>query len=268
VRQGSHLPPSAVARIRHATESGVRFSQLGVASDLAVESCGLQPIGAVLGCTARRLDWGEFGLGEVGCGYIPSRMLRRRNFQTTGSYRPSALDQSQAAYLSAPLGLQVPPVSTVDRLVSSSLVVYADAALAAWRSAIDHMLAEAEGLGADGVVGVTLSEKHGKGEVREFVVSGTAVRSRGPTHLASAFTTTLSGGDVAKLMRAGWMPASIVLGLSVAIRHDTLRARLARARPTSGREVVGISELVHAARENARRQLASRTAAMGLMALC
>jgi uncharacterized protein YbjQ (UPF0145 family) len=102
------------------------------------------------------------------------------------------------------------------------------------------MLAEAEGFGADGVVGVTLSEKHGKGEVREFVVSGTAVRSNGPTHLASPFTTALSGGDVAKLMRAGWMPASIVLGLSVAI-----------------------SELVHAARENARRQLASRTAAIG-----
>jgi uncharacterized protein YbjQ (UPF0145 family) len=146
---------------------------------------------------------------------------------------------------------------------SSSHVVYTHASHSAWRSAIDRMLEEAKGFRADGVVDVELSEKRGKGEVREFVVRGTAVRSSGPTRPGRPFTTTLSGGDVAKLVAAGWLPVSIVLGLSVAIRHDTYRARLARARLTSAREIVGISELVHSAREHARQQLASRTREAG-----
>lgn len=261
--QGSGLPPSAVARIRGATDSGLRFSQLSVGGQLAIEACGLEPIGSVVGCTARRLDWGEYGLGEVGCGYIPSRALRSRNIRTTSYFPPSGT--AGGSHFKASLGLTNPtmlPLSA-SAAASSSHVVYTHASHTAWRSAIDRMLEEAKGLRADGVVNVELSEKRGKGEVREFVVSGTAVRLRGPTRSGRPFTTTLSGGDVAKLMAAGWLPVSIVLGLSVAIRHDSYRARLARARLTSAREIVGIGELVHAAREHARQQLASRTREVG-----
>jgi uncharacterized protein YbjQ (UPF0145 family) len=261
---GSGLPPSAVARIRAATLSDIRFSQLGVPSQLAVESCGLRPVGAVVGCTAKRLDWGDFGLGEVGCGYVPPRTLRSKNVQTTSYFPPSGVGQRNNTY--STLGLTTPtmlPLSARDGTGSSDYVVYADAANAGWHTAMERMLEEAKGFRADGVVDVELSEKHGKGEVHEFVVTGTAVRSDSSTHLGRPFTTTLSGNDVAKLMAAGWVPASIVLGLSVAIRHDRFRTRLARARLTSAREIVGISELVHAARQHARQQLGSRTREIG-----
>jgi uncharacterized protein YbjQ (UPF0145 family) len=261
--QGSGLPPSAIARIRGATRSDFRFSRLTVPGHLAVESCGLEPIGAVVGCTAQRLDWGELGLGEVGCGYVPARTLRSKNIQTTSYFPPSGVNKGTR--LDAMFGLTSLtglPFSSAEA-TSSDYVVYADAAHAPWRSAIERMLEEAKGFRADGVLGVELTERRGKGGIREFVAAGTAVRSKGETHLRRPFTTTLSGGDVAKLMAAGWMPASIVLGLSVAIRHDKFRARLARARLTSAREVVGISELVHAARQHARRQVALRTREIG-----
>ncbi|MGA8682082.1 MAG: heavy metal-binding domain-containing protein [Acidimicrobiales bacterium] len=222
---GSGLPPSALARIRTATESGFRFSPLPAAGHLAVESCGLEPIGPVVGCAAKWLDWGEFGLGEVGCGFVAS---------------------AKGGPILAP-----------------SHVSYAAPAYSAWRSAIDRMVLEASSLGADGVVDVVLTEKRAKAEVREFIVTGTAVRSKAMTHLRSPFTTTLSGSDVAKLMTAGWMPASIVLGLSFAIRHDTFRERRARARLRSSCEVLGVSQLVQAARQDARHQLGSRTREIG-----
>jgi uncharacterized protein YbjQ (UPF0145 family) len=164
------------------------------------------------------------------------------------------------------LGLSNPnmmALSTTDTAAASSYVVYTGATYAAWRAAIDRLLEEAKGLHADGVVAVELAERRGKGDVREFVATGTAVRSTGATHLNKPFTTTLSGEDVAKLMSAGWMPASIILGLSVAIRHDPLRVRLARARLTAAREIVNISELAHAARAHARQQLSSRTREAG-----
>jgi len=263
--QGSGLPPSALARIERARTSDLRFSQLSVGGQLAVESSALRPIGTVLGCSAQRLDWGEFGLGEVGCGYVSSRTLRSKHLQTTSYFPPSGVSPA-GTNLSNILGLTVPgnlPLTSGDATTSADHVVYTDAAHSAWRAAIDRMLEESRTLGADGVVGVELSERRGKGEVREFVVTGTAVASTGASHLSRAFTTTLSGEDVAKLMAAGWLPASIVLGLSVAIRHDKLRARLARARLSSAREIRGISELAQAARQHARQQLRSRTQEIG-----
>ncbi len=150
-----------------------------------------------------------------------------------------------------------------DAAASASHLVYADAAQAAWRLAIARMSEEARALGADGIVGAKLSERRGKRDIREFEVTGTAVISTGAVHLARPFATTLSGEDVAKLLRAGWLPASIVLGLSVAIGHDTYRARRARSRLTSAREIVAISALVQAARHHARQQLRSKTQEMG-----
>jgi uncharacterized protein YbjQ (UPF0145 family) len=262
--QGSGLPPSAVARINAASASGFRFSQLAVAGQLSIETCGLRPIGTVVGCSAQRIDWGEYGLGEVGCGYVPSSALRSRNIRTTSYFPPSGVSNAHAGF--ADLGVISPnllALTVSEAAVAVPYVVYADASHAAWRAAIDRMLSEARGLGADGVVGVELTERAGKGGVREFVASGTAVRSSAGTHLARAFTTTLAGADVAKLIAARWMPASIVLGLSVAILHDKWRARLARARLSQAREVMAITELVSAARAHARQQLRAKSHEIG-----
>jgi uncharacterized protein YbjQ (UPF0145 family) len=200
---------------------------MAIAGQLALASCGLVPVGAVVGCTAKWMDEGDFGLGEVGCGYDSSRPSQ--NIATT----------------------------------AKSHVSFAAPAYSAWHSALERMLLEAQGLSADGVVDTVLTEKKAAAGVREFVVSGTAVRATGTVHLERPFTTTLSGSDVAKLIAAGWMPASIVLGLSYAIRHDTQTERRARGRLRSPCEVLGVTEVVQAARHDARQQLAARTRAVG-----
>jgi hypothetical protein len=58
--------------------------------------------------------------------------------------------------------------------------------------------------------------------VVEFKVLGTAVRAEGCPPLARPFACDLSGQDFARLVMAGWVPAGIALGISVAARHEVL----------------------------------------------
>jgi hypothetical protein len=228
---GSGLPPSALARMQRATDSGISFSQLAIASRLAIESCGFEPVGAVVGCTVKRSERGSFGLGDIGCGYLGTRPSQSK---TLPARTVASTDGHQDPRGKAAGALMSAKKSPSWRAAASSHVSYAAPAHAAWRSAIDRMLLEAKALHADGVVDVRLSEEPRKGDARELVVTGTAVRSMGQSHLEVPFTTTLSGGDVAKLMAAGWMPASIVLGLSVAVLHETFRDHLARGTAALG----------------------------------
>jgi uncharacterized protein YbjQ (UPF0145 family) len=69
------------------------------------------------------------------------------------------------------------------------------------------------------------------------------------------FTGEVSGQDFAKLIMAGWMPAGLVLGISIGSRHDD-RKTARQARWGSGNaEVAGWTELVSQSRHDARRQL-------------
>jgi uncharacterized protein YbjQ (UPF0145 family) len=68
-------------------------------------------------------------------------------------------------------------------------------------------------------------------------------------------TCEVSGQDFAKLMMAGWVPAGLVLGISIGSRHDD-RTTARQARWGSGNaEVAGWTELVSQSRHDARRQL-------------
>jgi len=93
------------------------------------------------------------------------------------------------------------------------------------------MLAEAESLGADGIVGVRL-EMHGYAggsDIAEFLAAGTAVRSvANPGAFQGAggrpFTSDLSGQDFFTLARTGHFPVAFVLGTCVYhVAHQTIR---------------------------------------------
>ena len=123
-------------------------------------------------------------------------------------------------------------------------------------TAIDRMIAECAGLGGHGVVGVRLSRGSFSLGGLEFTAIGTAVRApdaaRGPR---VPFTCGVSGQDFAKLIMTGWVPAGLVLGISIGSRHDD-RATARQARWGSGNvEVAGWTELVNESRHDARRQL-------------
>ena len=91
---------------------------------------------------------------------------------------------------------------------------------AAWSLARARLVAQAEDLGADGVVGVALRILALDGGGRYSVTAhGTAVRSgdlegRWRVDATGPFTTTLSGRDLWLLARTGYRPLGIALGAS------------------------------------------------------
>jgi uncharacterized protein YbjQ (UPF0145 family) len=123
------------------------------------------------------------------------------------------------------------------------------------RKAIRRMVEECTELGGHGVVGVRLSIGPFPAGGLEFRAIGTAVRAPGAPLLRRPFTSDLSGQDFAKLVTKGWMPAGLVLGISIAARHDDWMT-VGQTRWGAGNaEVTGYTELVNDTRHDARTQL-------------
>ena len=97
----------------------------------------------------------------------------------------------------------------------------------------------------------------------ELQVIGTAVRGAGAPAPPRPFSSDLSGQDFAKLIRAGWVPAGVAVGISVGARHDDGQTSRATARGAPNAEVEGYTELVNVTRQDARVQLAADVARMG-----
>lgn len=136
------------------------------------------------------------------------------------------------------------------------------------RTAIDRMAGECADLGGHGVVGASLqvreipADSFTAGAV-EFTVIGTAVRARGCPPLARPFATGLSGQDFAKLVMAGWVPAGIALGISVAALHDDLLTTSSGPWGTGNAEVPAYTDLMISARQDARRRLEQAVLGLG-----
>jgi uncharacterized protein YbjQ (UPF0145 family) len=234
---GQGLPPAAQARIDRASTDGVRTSLLSIRGQAGVQSVGFDPVGEVMGCITERIGW----QGWQGCGVYYGGGF--------GNY-----------------GMPAPTIASGSGHGSfGGFAPYVDALYRGWDTAMHRMLLEAQALGADGVVGVQWTQSRlGEGDAQEFVVRGTAVRARSKARPAYLFSTDLSGGDVAKLMHAGWVPTELVWGISVSIRHDDYQTRMA-ARPWNMQnvEVPGYTELVTVARADARARFEERAARQG-----
>jgi uncharacterized protein YbjQ (UPF0145 family) len=131
-------------------------------------------------------------------------------------------------------------------------------------TAVGRMITECAELGGHGVVGVHVSRGAFPLGGTQFTVIGTAVRAPGVAHgQAAPFTSDVSGQDFAKLIMTGWVPAGLVLGISIGSRHDD-RNTARQARWGSGNaEVAGWADLVSQARHDARRQLESDVKRLG-----
>jgi len=121
--------------------------------------------------------------------------------------------------------------------------------------AMGRMRAEADALGADGIVGVTLRmQAYVWGQdVLEFIATGTAVRSLAGTgaHRAPdgrAFTSDLSAQDFFRLLAAGATPVAFVLGTCVYhIAHQSAMQALRQA--GQNQEMVQFTQGIYEARE-------------------
>jgi uncharacterized protein YbjQ (UPF0145 family) len=136
--------------------------------------------------------------------------------------------------------------------------------------AMARMRAEADHLGADGIVGVQLRlQMYAWGqEVLEFVATGTAVKALGATagaHRAPdgrAFTSDLSAQDFFRLLAAGAVPVAFVLGTCVYhIAHQSIMQTLRQA--GQNQEMMLFTQGVYEARELALSRMQAEASDAG-----
>jgi uncharacterized protein YbjQ (UPF0145 family) len=150
---------------------------------------------------------------------------------------------------------------------NQELTVLTQAMYNARELAMARMRAEADHLAADGIVGVQLRmQMYAWGEgCLEFVATGTAVR-----HLAGqgahrapdgrAFTSDLSAQDFFRLLAAGAVPVSFVLGTCVYhIAHQGVMQTLRQA--GRNQEMMQFTQGVYEARELALSRMQAEAAA-------
>lgn len=144
--------------------------------------------------------------------------------------------------------------------VSQELTVLSQAMYSSRELAMARMESEAQALGADGVIGVTLRSMNYifASEVIEFVAVGTAVKATdGQSYRTPAgrpFTSHLSGQDFWTLWHHGWIPRSMVLGTCVYhVAHMTFRQMLQQTGMNV--EMTLFSQAVYDAREIAMARM-------------
>lgn len=132
--------------------------------------------------------------------------------------------------------------------------------------AMARMRAEADHLNADGIVGVNLRmQMYAWGQdVLEFVATGTAVKALAGTgaHRAPdgrAFTSDLSAQDFFRLLAAGAVPVSFVLGTCVYhIAHQSIMQTMRQA--GKNQEMVQFTQGTYEARELALGRMQAESA--------
>jgi uncharacterized protein YbjQ (UPF0145 family) len=224
---GHGLPPVAERRVRRAAESGVWTSLLSVPAAAGLRTTGFEPAGEVMGSMVQRITVAGASCGAYGLG---GGLL--------------------GAPVFAPLG-------------QTGFGPYADALNRGYATVLARLTREATAIGADGVVGITLTTAPIGGGVVEFTALGTAVRAPGTRRSDRVFTTALPGADVAKLIAAGWLPAALVFGVSVAVRHDDWQTRQQTSWGAGNTEVAGYTRLLSHTRADARHRFTRHTRETG-----
>jgi uncharacterized protein YbjQ (UPF0145 family) len=227
------LPSAARGRLDEIAKSGTWGSALTVDEFAAIRSVGFEPVGQVLGAAV-------YNIGDAGgysCPTYGERGSGEASFNRARGYTPAAFTQISGSGTSSAFGPLV------------------NALYAARRKAIGRMSAECQALGGHGIVGVSLTIGHFAGGGIEFNAVGTAVRAPGGLRLDSPFTSDLSGQEFAKLIMAGAVPVSLVLGISIGVRHDDWLTGGQTRWTVGNMEVAAYTELVNRTRLDARNEL-------------
>lgn len=230
------LPTSARVRLDRLRDGPpLRTSYLSAASAAALRSVGFAAVGDVMGCAT----------SQVSYAYVPTcTRLRDADVRVrTGGSAPGG----GTGYLGLVRGL--------------------------YAKALRRLTDEALALGADGVVGISLTSTE-RDQVTEVVALGTAVRAGTRAPVARPFTTDVPATDVAKLLLDGWVPVSLHVAAQLGVRHlDLTSARFMRAAGSrwtnattwagTNAEVAGPSELMQETKAATRTVLAAQVAAAG-----
>ncbi|MCA1711704.1 MAG: heavy metal-binding domain-containing protein [Actinobacteria bacterium] len=166
------------------------------------------------------------------------------------------------------VGLQFRRWGTNQELTTLTSAMYA-----AREQAMARLEAEADALGADGVVGVRLTVEHQEwgNDLAEFVAVGTAViAERGTVAPAEGwlqpsglpFTSDLTGQDFWTLLQTGYAPLGLVLGNCVYhVAHRSLGNVLSTI--TRNQELPQFTQALYDARELAMERMQAEAEALG-----
>ncbi|KOV85326.1 heavy metal-binding domain-containing protein [Nocardia sp. NRRL S-836] len=116
--------------------------------------------------------------------------------------------------------------------------------------------------GADGVIGIRVTEEQLFGRVTEISVSGVAVRASGAVRPAKPFLSDLSGCDFAKLLHSGWVPCGLALGVAAVTAHNH-ELPLSVENTVRSRELGLHSAMFAAVQQRARKLLGEDCARLG-----
>jgi len=228
------LPAIPETRVQEIRSSGTWGSALTADEFAAVRSAGFEPVGQVFGASV-------YSAGSASGYSCPG------TWRSHGDGMPSR-----------------PATQVSGRGGSGSFGPLVQAMYQARRNAIDRMTTECTELGGHGVVGVRLSRGSFPLGGPQFRAIGTAVRAPdaalGPR---VPFTCDLSGQDFAKLIMNGWVPAGLVLGISIGSRHDDRKTARQTRWGSGNAEVAGWTEPVNKSRHDARRELESDVKRLG-----
>ncbi|HVB13622.1 MAG TPA: heavy metal-binding domain-containing protein [Candidatus Dormibacteraeota bacterium] len=229
--EGGGIPLEAEERIRRQLlQGGVWTSDLSVAELAALHGIGYEPVAQVLGSSLYRLGWINTGW-NVGPGI---------GVGMRGAYAWGALEPTENQALTRSL-------------------------LEARARAIHRLVLEAQGLRADGVVGVRLKVSHWEWAqgMSEFTVLGTAVRRTGAPSPTEPFTSTLTGQDLAKLLSTGYFPVRLVMGASAQQAVSIFGRGFGGFSPWTNSEVAPFSRAMHQAQTAARQRIGLEAAEAG-----
>jgi uncharacterized protein YbjQ (UPF0145 family) len=236
------LPAAAAARMAQIRSSGTWGSALTSDEFAAIRGVGFDPVGQVFGAAV-------YSVGHDG--YRCPATWRTPAEAKPAQGEPARGEQARGEPVQGEPATQVSGPGE-----PGSFGPLVRAMGQARQTAMARLVAECRQLGGHGVVGVRLSIGSFPAGGPEFLAIGTAVRAQGAAPAPEVpFTSGLSGQDFAKLIMAGWVPAGLVLGISIGSRHDDLSTARQTRLTTGNAEVAGWTELVGESRRDARRQL-------------
>lgn len=121
-----------------------------------------------------------------------------------------------------------------------------------WASTKARIREEARLIGADGVVGITISRSELEPGAQEFLMVGTAVRARGGTRSKRPFLTSLKGNDFAKLIASGWITADLLVDTILEVAHNDYSAAMQNSLFSANTEIDTFTRMVNNARNRGR----------------
>jgi uncharacterized protein YbjQ (UPF0145 family) len=161
------------------------------------------------------------------------------------------------------MGCTVQSVGWAGGYGSISFRQYVDALYEGFDTALARMTTEAASMNADGIVGVRLTRRPLGESSYEFVALGTAVRAEAAHRPRTPFLTDLPGQDVAKLLRSGWVPVRIAIGIAVRARYVDWQTQAQMSVMAGNGEVDAYTQLINGVRGEARQSFARHAGGAG-----